>query len=172
MGELRDRFWELPLAHLTRAEWEALCDGCGRCCLHKIEDEDTGEIADTNVACKLLNTDTACCSDYRNRKAFVPDCLRLTLAIVEDVEWLPSTCAYRRRAAGRPLPAWHPLLTGDPDSVKRAGVSVAGRVVSETAAGPLEHHIVEWGPPRMAGIDAANEPEDDDAEAPKAGFAW
>ncbi len=144
MGALRDRFWERPLAELSREEWEALCDGCGRCCLHKIEDADTGEIEDTNVACKLLDTQTARCRDYRNRKAFVPDCLRLTLKIVGTMSWLPETCAYRRRAADEPLPEWHPLLTGDPESVKRAGASVAGRVVSETEAGPLEHHIVDW----------------------------
>ncbi len=144
MGALRDRFWELPLAELSRAEWEALCDGCGQCCLHKIEDDASGAIEHTNVACKLLDTGTARCRDYRNRKAFVPDCLRLTLKIVDDVPWLPETCAYRRRARGRPLPRWHHLLTGDSEGVKRAGVSVAGRVVSETEAGPLEHHIVEW----------------------------
>lgn len=147
MGELRDRFWELPLGDLSRAEWEALCDGCGRCCLHKIEDADTGEIRDTNVACKLLDTRNARCTDYRNRKAFVPDCLRLTLKIVHDVAWLPRTCAYRLRADGEPLPDWHYLISGDAEAVKRAGVSVAGRVVSETTAGPLEHHIVEWETP-------------------------
>ena len=105
---------------------------------------------------------TACCSDYRNRKAFVPDCLRLTLAIVEDVPWLPSTCAYRVRAQGRSLPGWHYLISGDRDAVHRVGVGVAGRVVSETEAGPLEHHIVEWGPPRLDLItapDSACEPE-------------
>ena len=148
MGELRDAFWQLPLAKLTRAEWEALCDGCGRCCLHKIEGSGSGEIVDTNVACKLLDCSTAQCSDYRNRKAFVPDCLRLTLSIVEDVPWLPSTCAYRRRAEGRDLPGWHYLISGDREDVKHAGVSVANRVVSETDAGPLEHHIVEWAPPK------------------------
>lgn len=147
MGALRDRFWELPLAELSREEWESLCDGCGRCCLHKIEDADSGEIADTNVACKLLDTDTARCSDYRHRKAYVPDCLRLTLKIVDEVEWLPETCAYRRRAAGRPLPEWHHLLTGDREAVHRAGASVAGRVISERDAGPLEHHIVDWDAP-------------------------
>ena len=145
---MRERFWELPLGDLTRPEWEALCDGCGRCCTHKIEDADTGAIEHTNVACKLLDVKTAKCSDYRNRKAFVPDCLRLTFAIVKNVPWLPTSCAYRLRAAGRPLPAWHYLISGDRESVKRAGISVAGRVVSEIAAGPLEHHIVEWGPPR------------------------
>ena len=153
MGELRERFWELPLAELNRAEWEALCDGCGRCCLHKIEDAVTGEIEDTNVACKLLDCGTAQCSDYRNRKAFVPDCLRLTLAIVEDVPWLPETCAYRLRAAGRPLYHWHHLVSGDREDVMRAGVSVAGRVVSETDAGPLEHHIVVWDKPQRSAFE-------------------
>ena len=143
-AKLRYRFWELPLAELDRAEWEALCDGCGRCCLHKLEDEVTGEVSNTNVACRLLDTRTARCTDYKNRKAFVPDCLRLTLRIVEQVSWLPSTCAYRLRADGRPLPGWHYLLSGDRDAVRRTGVSVIGRVVSETEAGPLEHHLVEW----------------------------
>ncbi len=144
MGALRDRFWELPLGALDRAEWEALCDGCGRCCLHKLEDEDTGEIAHTNVACKLLDTGTAACGDYRNRRAFVPDCLRLTPRIVGQVSWLPGTCAYRLRANGEPLPSWHYLLTGDRATVHRSGPGVAGRVVSETVAGPLEHHVVDW----------------------------
>lgn len=151
MGPLRERFWELPLGALTRAEWEALCDGCGRCCLHKIEDADTGEIIDTNVACRLLDTGTARCTDYRNRKAFVPDCLRLTPAIVATVSWLPQTCAYRLRQEEKPLHDWHPLISGYPDTVRRAGVSVVGRVVSEVDAGPLEHHIVEWGPLDEAG---------------------
>lgn len=144
MGQLRDRFWELPLADLPRAEWEALCDGCGRCCLHKLEDEDSGEIAHTNVACTLLDTETARCRDYKHRKAFVPDCLRLTLKLVKTVPWLPETCAYRRRAEDRPLPEWHPLLTGGNEAMMRAGASVAGKVVSENDAGPLEHHIVDW----------------------------
>jgi len=102
------------------------------------------------VACKLLDTGTAQCSDYRNRKAFVPDCLRLTLRIVEQVNWLPSTCAYRLRADGRPLPEWHYLISGDRNAVRGAGVSVVGRVVSETDAGPLEHHIVDWPSPRRS----------------------
>lgn len=144
MGELRERFWELPLRELSRPEWEALCDGCGRCCLHKIEDADTGEILDTNIACRLLDTGTAQCSDYRNRKAFVPDCLRLTLRIVDTVPWLPATCAYRLRADGKPLPEWHHLRGGDAAAMERAGVSVAGRVISEVDAGPLEHHVIEW----------------------------
>ena len=141
---MRARFWELPLAELTREEWEALCDGCGRCCLHKFEDEDTGAIAETNVACRLLDCSTARCRDYTHRKAFVPDCLTLTLKLVDDIEWLPNTCAYRLRANDEPLPDWHYLISGDREAVVRAGVSVAGRVISETVAGPLEHHIVEW----------------------------
>lgn len=144
MGRLREKFWELPLADLTGPEWEALCDGCGQCCLHKLEDMDTGEIERTNVACRLLDPATATCRDYRNRKAHVPDCLRLTLKLVEEVSWLPESCAYRLRARGEKLPQWHYLVCGDREAVRRAGVSAAGRVVSETDAGPLEHHIVEW----------------------------
>jgi uncharacterized cysteine cluster protein YcgN (CxxCxxCC family) len=144
VGELRDRFWELPLGALDRAEWEALCDGCGRCCLHKLEDEDGGGIAETNVACKLLDPETARCTDYRHRKAYVPDCLRLTLKLVDTVPWLPESCAYRRRAEGLPLPRWHHLLTGDRSAMIEAGACVAGKVVSETEAGPLEHHLVVW----------------------------
>lgn len=144
MGALRDRFWELDLAELTRAEWEALCDGCGKCCLHKIEDDDTGEIYDTNVACKLLDTGTARCRDYAHRKAYVPDCLRLTPRLVKEVRWLPKSCAYRLRADGDPLPEWHYLLTGTRDTMVEAGASIAGRCVSETVAGPLEHHITDW----------------------------
>ena len=144
MGAMRERFWELPLEALNRAEWEALCDGCGRCCLHKLEDEESGEVIETNVACKLLDHGTARCTDYKHRKAFVPDCLRLTPKLVAQVRWLPETCAYKRRAEDRPLPSWHHLLTGSQDAMIRAGVSVIGRVIAEDDAGPLEHHIVEW----------------------------
>ena len=144
MGTLRDRFWELPLEQLDRAEWEALCDGCGCCCTHKLEDEDTGAIAHTNVACRLLDTGTAQCCDYRNRKAFVPDCLRLTPKLVAEVAWLPRTCAYKVRARGAALPEWHYLICGDRDAVITAGISVSGRVISEIDAGPIEHHITDW----------------------------
>ena len=144
MGALRDRFWELPIADLTRDEWEALCDGCARCCLHKLEDEDSGEIAHTNVSCKLLDCATGLCRDYRHRKAFVPDCLRLTPRLVGEVNWLPTTCAYRLRAANKPLPEWHYLVSGDRTAVHRQGPGVAGRVVCETESGPLEHHVVDW----------------------------
>jgi len=144
MGELRDQFWTLPIEDLTQSEWEALCDGCGRCCLHKIEDAETGEIEETNVACKLLDKKTAQCTNYRNRKSLVPDCLSLTLRIIKDVRWLPKTCAYRLRAHNKPLYDWHYLLAGDREAVKKAGISVAGRTINETDAGPLEHHIIEW----------------------------
>lgn len=135
-------FWERSLGLLSRTEWEALCDGCGQCCLHKVEDADTGEIYHTNVACKLLDLKTARCSDYAHRRRFVPDCLRLTPETAGSLEWLPPSCAYRLRANDEPLPEWHYLVCGDRDAVHHAGFSVAGKVVSETVAGPLENHIV------------------------------
>lgn len=141
MGEV-DRFWDRPVETLDRAQWEALCDGCGQCCMHKLEDADTGEFYQTNVACRLLDLTTARCSDYRNRKAMVPDCLRLTPKLAARIEWLPQTCAYKLRAEGKPLPEWHYLECGDRDAVHRAGVSVMGRAISETIAGPLEDHVI------------------------------
>ncbi len=136
-------FWEQPLETLDRAQWEALCDGCGKCCLHKVEDLDTGRIYPTNVSCRLLDTQTAQCSNYRHRRAYVPDCLRLTPAKLDGISWLPETCAYVRRAEGRPLPDWHYLISGDREAVHREGHSVRGRAISETLAGDLENHIVE-----------------------------
>jgi uncharacterized cysteine cluster protein YcgN (CxxCxxCC family) len=138
------RFWdEVPLDKLDRAQWEALCDGCGRCCIHKLEDEETGELFPTNVACKLLDRHSGKCSDYRHRRAYVPECVRLTPRLAATIEWLPDTCAYRLRAEDKPLPDWHPLNTGDPESVHRAGVSVRGWTISEVDAGELEDHILE-----------------------------
>lgn len=136
-------FWEKPLETLSRDEWEALCDGCGKCCLHKVEDDDTGRIYPTNVACRLLDLKTARCSDYRKRRFYVPDCIRLARGRMADYPWLPSTCAYVLRDAGEPLPDWHYLVSGDRDSIHRAGQSVAGRAISEVHAGPLEQHILE-----------------------------
>jgi len=138
-----DRFWERPLASLDRAQWEALCDGCGKCCLHKVEDADTGRIYPTNVACRLLDTTTARCGDYRNRRAHVPDCLSLNRRNVDTIAWLPESCAYRLRAEGRSLPDWHPLLAGNAQAMHRGGHSVIGRVISELRAGPIEQHIVD-----------------------------
>ena len=140
-----DRFWERKrLGEMTRGEWESLCDGCGRCCLHKLEDEETGELFPTNVACKLLDRHSARCVDYKNRKTHVPECVRLTPGLLRKLDWLPDTCAYRVLDEGRPLPDWHPLLTGDPESVHRAGISVRGWTVSEAdVVGELEDYIIE-----------------------------
>ncbi len=135
-------FWERPLATLNRGEWEALCDGCGKCCLHKLEDEDTGRVYPTNAACRLLDTHSGRCSNYPERRRFVPDCLTLTITKLRNIPWLPLTCAYRLRAAGEPLPAWHYLVSGDREAVHSAGHSVRGWTVSEDLAGPLENHIV------------------------------
>jgi uncharacterized cysteine cluster protein YcgN (CxxCxxCC family) len=136
-------FWEKPLGSLDRAEWEALCDGCGKCCLHKVEDEDTGEIHPTNVACRLLDRHSGRCANYRGRRAYVPDCVRLTAGGVARLQWLPSTCAYRLRSEDKPLPDWHYLVSGDREAVHRAGISVRGWTVGEDEAGELEHHLVE-----------------------------
>jgi uncharacterized protein len=142
-------FWRHKrLDEMTRAEWESLCDGCGRCCLHKLRDEDTNAIEFTNVACRLLDKSNARCRDYANRQKRVPDCVQLTPQSIGGIDWLPPSCAYRRLAEGRDLPEWHPLMTGDPDSVVRAGASVIGRAIGEREAGPLEHHVVDW-PGRM-----------------------
>jgi len=138
------RFWEdTPLDKLDRAQWEALCDGCGKCCIHKLEDEDTGELIPTNVACRLLDRRSGRCSDYRHRHAYVSECVRLNARNVHEIDWLPSTCAYRLRAAGEPLPEWHYLVCGDPEAVHRAGQSTRGWTISEDDAGDLEHHMVD-----------------------------
>ena len=137
-------FWESKtLAELTAAEWEALCDGCGKCCLHKLEDEDTGELFHTNVACKLLNLTTGRCTRYAERLRWVPDCVQLTPSLARQANWLPPSCAYRLRAEGKPLPDWHPLRTGDPESTVRAGRSVRDWAVPERRGRRLEHHIIE-----------------------------
>ena len=141
MGDVK--FWDLPLATLDRAQWEALCDGCGKCCVHKLEDEETGELVPTNVACRLLDRRLGQCSDYRHRHAYVAECVRLTPAKAAALDWLPATCAYRLRANGEPLPAWHYLISGDRESVHAAGQSTRGWTVSEDEAGELEHHIVD-----------------------------
>lgn len=143
---MRDRFWELPLADLAPDEWEALCDGCGKCCLNKIEYEDTGELAFTRIACKLLDGQSCQCSNYANRHQFVPECVVLTPAKVrETAYWLPSTCAYRLRHEGRPLYKWHYLISGDREAVHRAGVSVRGWTVNELTISEedWEDHIIE-----------------------------
>lgn len=139
-----ERFWERKsLRQMSRDEWESLCDGCGKCCVHKLEDEETGELLQTNVACRLLDRRSGRCSDYRHRRAFVPECVRLTPEKLDELDWLPSTCAYLLLYQGKPLPEWHPLITGDPESVHAAGQSVRGWTISEADAGDLEHHLVD-----------------------------
>lgn len=138
-------FWRRKkLKEMTRREWESLCDGCARCCLHKLEDEETGVVSYTRVACRLLDMKTCRCSDYTNRTRFVSDCIRLSAGNVERYKWLPATCAYRLLAEGRDLPGWHPLVSGDPDSVHSAGISIRDRAVPEALADDLEDFIVDW----------------------------
>jgi uncharacterized protein len=139
----RKPFWEKPLAALDRGEWEALCDGCGRCCIHKLEDEDSGLLYATNVACELLDRRNGRCSDYAHRKQRVSDCVVLNRERLNELEWLPETCAYRLRAAGKPLPDWHYLISGSRESVHEAGQSTRGWTVSEVDAGELEWHVVD-----------------------------
>jgi hypothetical protein len=129
---MAEAFWKRKsLAEMSAGEWESLCDGCGLCCMHKVEEEDTGELFYTNLACRLLDTESCRCTDYAHRAQLVSDCLRLSPASTDAFEWLPATCAYRLLSRGRDLPEWHPLLTGDPESVHAAGISVRGKVVSE-----------------------------------------
>jgi uncharacterized cysteine cluster protein YcgN (CxxCxxCC family) len=138
----RPAFWRTKtLAQMTPDEWESLCDGCGQCCMHKIA-QVQGPALKTSVACRLLDSESCRCKNYARRKKIVRDCVVLTPENVESLTWLPETCAYRVVAAGDDLPAWHPLISGDPESVHRAGISVRGRCISERDAGPLEDHVI------------------------------
>jgi uncharacterized cysteine cluster protein YcgN (CxxCxxCC family) len=137
-------FWETKsLEQMSVREWESLCDGCGLCCLVRFEDESSGEIIPTRVHCRLFDGEACSCRDYVNRKRHVPDCIKLTPYNIEKLQWMPFSCAYRRLHEGKPLPSWHPLITGDPESVHKAGVSIRGQTISEEAlADPddaLEH---------------------------------
>lgn len=140
-------FWRVKaLDEMNRAEWESLCDGCGRCCLNKLEDSDTGEIAWTDVACRLLDGGSCRCKDYAGRQQEVPDCIPLTPETVRTLTWLPPTCGYRLVAEGRDLYWWHPLVSGEADSVHQAGISVRGRTVSEELwpVETFEDRLVKW----------------------------
>lgn len=140
-------FWdEKTLEEMTVVEWESLCDGCGRCCLMKLEDEDTSEIFTSDVHCRLLDGESCKCSDYPNRLAKVPDCIKLNPENVRSISWIPKTCAYRRIAEGKGLAWWHPLISGDPETVIAVGVSVRGRTINEDKVKPgeWESHLADW----------------------------
>jgi len=142
-------FWKIrKLSELSREQWESLCDGCGRCCLNKLEDEDTGTYLYTRAACKLLDLKTCRCTDYENRASRVPDCVTLTAQNVSELAWLPPTCAYRLLDEGKPLAWWHPLVSGRPETVVEAGISVAGQAYSEEgiAVDDLVDHL--WKLPK------------------------
>ena len=135
-------FWQTKtLEQMTVREWESLCDGCGLCCLIRFEDEESGEIIPTRVSCKLFDGGACRCSNYEQRKAYVPDCIKLTPYNIDDLMWMPLSCAYRRLHEGKDLPLWHPLITGDPESVHRAGVSVRGQTVNEAELADPEDAI-------------------------------
>ena len=141
------KFWETTkLSEMSKSQWESLCDGCGKCCVIKLQDEDTDEIFSTDVGCKLLDCRTAKCSDYANRKDIVPDCVYLTPDNLAYLTWMPKSCAYRRLYEGQGLPDWHPLLTGSPDSTKAAGHSVAGLIFPEESVeiDDMADHITDW----------------------------
>ncbi|MFH1805880.1 MAG: YcgN family cysteine cluster protein [Pseudomonadota bacterium] len=139
-------FWKTKsLREMSSAEWESLCDGCGKCCLHKLQDEDTDEVFYTTVGCLLFDCTSCRCKDYPNRSLLVPDCVILSPDNLDELSWMPSTCAYRLINEGTDLLDWHPLVTGNPDSTRLAGMSVSGRVVSEKDAHPdLSRYLADW----------------------------
>jgi uncharacterized cysteine cluster protein YcgN (CxxCxxCC family) len=144
-------FWETKsLLEMSAAEWESLCDGCGQCCMIKLEDEDTGDIAVTRLACKLLDIGSCRCSNYENRQYHVEDCVKLTPEAVHGLNWLPKTCAYRLIDEGKGLLWWHPLVSGSPETVHEVGVSVRGRAISEKKVPQhrVAAHIAGWIEPR------------------------
>lgn len=143
---LRARFWELPLSDLNKEEWEALCDHCGRCCLKKLQDEDSGDIVWTRVICRYYKLDAGGCGCYSKRSDKVPDCLQVATMSTEDADWMPDTCAYRLRMEGKPLYAWHPLIAGSSDAMEAAGITVKDKALSEDHVHPLGYHehVIRW----------------------------
>lgn len=146
--KVRDRFWELPLASLTPLEWETLCDGCARCCLHKLQDEDDDlALYYTRVVCQYLDEETCQCRHYQTRQQLVPDCLVMNPEILEEaIDWMPSTCAYKLRYYGKPLKAWHPLIAGNRQLMDEQDISVTGKVIpdSHVSDDGIEEHIIRW----------------------------
>ena len=138
-------WWRKPLEELDREQWEALCDGCAKCCLHKLEDEDSGEVFYTKVRCRYLDEQSCSCSDYQRRSVLVPHCIALD-SDNADLSWLPSTCAYRLRSQGQELPSWHYLVSGERESVHEAGISIRGRSISDEYVHPdgYDEHIISW----------------------------
>ncbi len=144
---ISDNFWQtLSLSEMTYSQWESLCDGCGRCCLHKIEDEDSNEIYFTDIACRYLDEETCQCPHYQMRQRLVPDCLSIDPDWGKKFNWLPKTCAYRLLHEDKPLFDWHPLISGDTNSVHLAGISVRGRIFrdNEIPQEKIHQHVVDW----------------------------
>ena len=138
-------FWEeKKLSEMTAPEWESLCDNCGKCCLHKLEDEDSGTVYYTSVVCDLIDLNSCHCTRYSERCTLVPDCLDLKQHDFAEYTWLPATCAYKLLANGETLPEWHPLISGTPESVKEAGVSISSYAMKESGIDDLEEHIIQW----------------------------
>lgn len=157
----RKPFWETKtLREMTQREWESLCDGCGLCCLVRFEDEDSEEIIPTRVHCRLFDSGACTCTDYVNRKKHVPDCVKLTPYNIDELQWMPLSCAYRRLNEGKDLPAWHPLVTGDPESVHKAGISIRNQTVSEDTLDDPEDAL-EFAAWDLA-LDRSDEPYDDE----------
>lgn len=138
-------FWRRKsLTEMTSEEWESLCDGCAKCCLYRLEDQETREVYFTNVHCRLLHTETSRCTDYENRSTRVSDCVTITPAVLKDPYWLPKTCTYRLLAEGRDLPTWHPLVSGNASTVVASGNCLRGLTICEDDADELENHLVDW----------------------------
>ncbi len=147
MADIVKPFWkQKTLSQMNTGEWESICDGCGKCCLHKLQDDDTEEVFYTNIACRYLNHEDATCGDYANRASLVPECITLTVDELDQFHWLPNSCSYRLLAEARDLPPWHHLISGDRDAVHAAGASVCGRVVAEERVeeDDYEEHIIHW----------------------------
>lgn len=150
-GALRECFWELPLNELSPREWESLCDGCARCCLKKLQDAEAGEgggkLVYTRVVCRYLDQQQCSCTAYGQRDVLVPDCLVLDMSVLQaSVDWIPDTCAYKLRYQNKPLPEWHPLLSGSRERMQELGIAVTGRVISEDYVHDdgLEEHVIRW----------------------------